>query len=365
MNVSRKRKVSINTNNNIEWLNRVFSVNQLMFAILQYIEFPACLIYAAVHSTFRQRLWPVPILPDIIKITDWHSNKQRLEMIKRRKQQFLSHTPVVANLHISVTSSLALFASHVRRAIFHKFPGRLEPRIRTLKQLFATYPLIETVEFTNNKMYKVDRSIVLSQLLQCWRTTTTNKRHLILTDYHTMPCDKWLPMSGINALTICAAQTYNWNATYLILEQPNIQFCLSQLERLIFKFAGYNMYVNDFNKWMRALYSSSHSAQPRLHHLQVYLSDMSIDRWNSTDTRQMNEQILLDLKEFPSLKTFILQMSTEYYGGGRKAKNPLLELSVISCPTSLEQLHYSKSVIGLNSKTKQLLNVSDITIVEL
>lgn len=47
----------------VNWTRQVFNVNQYMFAIWQFLEFPACLPLASVHSTWQQRLWPHRTIP--------------------------------------------------------------------------------------------------------------------------------------------------------------------------------------------------------------------------------------------------------------------------------------------------------------
>ena len=166
--ISKKRKLLEEK----DWLNQVFGVNQIMFTIWNYFDFPTPLSFSAVHSTWRQRLWPFQTIPPSLlpskikqikkqekekgrkkKKSSWET---RITTTKRRKidiqiikKETKNYQPDIKNQTnpVPITSLQALYASEVKKIVFVKLPISKCHLKCLLTQLFTSYSQIETVEF--------------------------------------------------------------------------------------------------------------------------------------------------------------------------------------------------------------------------
>lgn len=185
------------TNNN--WTRDVFDINQLMFPIWQYLAFPACLRYAAVHSHWCERLWPVSIIPKRGKETIFQLG------LKRRRAAMIF---VPATLEsVSISSAHAVITPS--KAMISNLPVRKYHMQMLPKQLFNVYNHIATLELCGNE-YKTKLCMNIENvelLLSEWqqRTLKTVNKHLILNHYRSLDV---LRMVQCESITLHTRSTF-------------------------------------------------------------------------------------------------------------------------------------------------------------
>ena len=196
---------------NLAWNEKIFGVNQLMFHIWDFLEFPTPLSLTSVHSSWKQRLWPCTTLPkniisssSSISLFKEEGNKKRKSKYysssasaRKRKRTFkLFHkwekeienfTPQKKELDSSITSLKTLYGSHKPNLslILKKLP-KCKSHISTmLEQLFTFYPTIDHIEFNGgNKTHGYNTitsyyPIITSEQINYGFTTTYTDERLI------------------------------------------------------------------------------------------------------------------------------------------------------------------------------------------
>lgn len=132
----------------VPWNEKVFDVNQLFFALLQYLEFPACLALSSVHSTWCTRLWPyttsrLAAASDVGDHTATPGRKRkraiRRERMQRIRQAMEAFEPDASRQTQSVVSAHASYGQCVTHAVFHTYPERAYHHRQMCKQLCFTY----------------------------------------------------------------------------------------------------------------------------------------------------------------------------------------------------------------------------------
>lgn len=185
-------------NNDENWNEQIFGVNQLFFSIFSCLQFPSSLPLASVHTTWCLRIWPSSVSAKILCIRSKgrKCSKAKLQRVHRDVQDFIPSVPVFRN----ATSQYAVLDVHCAK--FTTLPVQSYRNRPVLLQLFTTYPHIETVEIHGPLCH-----FRIKQLLKAWnecpgKLKTPIKKHLKLINCHTSKCYSYVSSISVSCLTI-------------------------------------------------------------------------------------------------------------------------------------------------------------------
>lgn len=342
----------------MNWIDEVFGVNQIMFAIWQYCEFPSCLHLASVHSTWKQRLWPHQTIPKsillkpitVIPAAGFKKRLSRRQHQSQVRMECKSYVVKQQQSSTSITSTQVSYGIMVKHAIIRSLPARASQCTSWLKQFFASYNHLETVDI---RCKDTQHSICLGsdnpgtqfkrllQLLQSWQNSHVVARHLIV-DSWSMFDDKHptfftlrdLPIQ-LNTLQINNATVYDQFPYPVGLQCLNIQY--QSFDGTDSPDGAFGLY------WFKRFFKYRLLKSPHLQHLRIVLPTFYIENGNLV--------IVLDLSSFTSLQTFHLQFDCiQDFVPGRN-----LSLQITSVPRTLCQFSYPALVELTSDTTKMLL----------
>ena len=144
-----------------------------MFCIWSYLEFPSCLSFSSVHSSWKTRLWPIELKEKKVKtnrrkrinrtsnISKGITNQQKKKRSCDIRDQVDNFIPLKSS--VSITSSNALYSNQVKSAVFRNLPGKELQCALTLSYLFSIYNKINTIEIVleDKKFTKVGTNLLL------------------------------------------------------------------------------------------------------------------------------------------------------------------------------------------------------------
>lgn len=115
----------------LDW-DYIFEINHLFFSFLEFIGLPACLYLAAVHSSWKQRIWPRQVLSQ-----KQHATALINKRIKRSTLNFSQH---------SLFSPNASFGYVCQKVVFSKLPETTEIGFHIMRQFFNLYTKLNSIE---------------------------------------------------------------------------------------------------------------------------------------------------------------------------------------------------------------------------
>jgi hypothetical protein len=366
--ICEKRKYITETEEH-RWLYQVFGINQILFNIFVFIEFPSVLYLSAVHSSFRAHLWPYCTLPNTLfnKILNndpviHFRTKNARQKHNRQQQSFIRHestnfVPSERDCKIAVSSINASYAPYVKHAVIRHIPKLLSQATPMLNQLFTAYNQIETVTlFTKNirdeyvprnEFVRMARPInIWQQLMQS--NNLALKFNLILTgpfifDFSFL---KHLSVVNLNSIIFPPLQLNRGGfiASGLIqwlFATPSVKHLTLHLQGLMPMYFLHEFFV-------------SHAFPSNLKAIEIHFSPQQY-LYHPTHMHLLHLHALTcDLKKnFPSLQQLKFISSVRIF-----------KLSIVSFPNSLKHLHHSNCII-LSPNTIQLLNACSINIVNI
>lgn len=340
------------------WRTEVFDVNQLMFGIWSYIPFPAILQYTAVHSSWKSRLWPHQGITKTLlaRMTKKKNNKKRsrvvlsnvrrtqyrqLKQIRNESQQFVAVAPPTNR--VSATNPRALFACHVRYAIFTSLPKNSDHLNTMLLQLFTTYTAIDTVAIhgqariipestqtyhsaynsANDWRLEITR---LCTLLKIWHASTPLlPHHLILKWCNIDHYNMLLAQSQLKSLIIYEAQ-FSWSLAFTSFNLAHVSFHLPFT----------SVYVDTINIWLREFRSCN-----VLRHLEIIVGKFTMNYAQDQQDSPTVTPINVDMRTASSLTKLRLQS----YDDNNVSFSTLIRdqscLTIRSLPDTFQELQYS------------------------
>lgn len=332
-----------------DWQDKIFGLNQYMFAIWQFLEFPYCLSLCAVHSTWRRRLWPYTTMPATLS--------QSTDPLFF-DHEAASYCSVARDLTIPVTHSEASYALCITKATIHRLPPVSSHCTPLLKQFFTCYNHIETlVILTPNHRYYLGSTSFPAQS-KCFNTLLT----------------EWSQIVGKKHLTIYYNHTvipYHSKASIFDFQPSNIQ--LQSLEI----FDAWNIdsfqfllclpvlkihFTNELNQFGRRvlmelfthLVSSQRTFVSQLAELHIHMSKYSLYGYAETLT--------LDLSLFPVLQKLHIQLgSIQIHSPGSSNQDNCLNITAL--PVSFTHLTYP-CLFTLPTSVTCLLQSRNINIVQ-
>lgn len=171
----------INNNNNNNSLYRfALDTNQIFFQILLFIGFPALLYFSSVDRSWRARIWPRQVLT----VREWKSAKTSG---KKRKNKTYVHIPIPPN-QTTIVASNCVFGAYCTKARFTQLPRTKFHRENVLKQLFVTYPRLESIEIVGEGGQDAEFTLdprAVTFLIRMWKLYSSKQNQektLCLTD---------------------------------------------------------------------------------------------------------------------------------------------------------------------------------------
>lgn len=151
--IQPRRRRLITTSSRNDWNGVVFSINQLLWSIWIYCEFPADFpAFSRVHSSWKRRLMPQK--PDLFNDLHRFRSQTYAATLSENLQYDLRYFTPIPRATVNVTSNCATML-HLTHAVFRSLPDyhNYTEFAAYVKQFFASYPTIRTVEIKAPSSY--------------------------------------------------------------------------------------------------------------------------------------------------------------------------------------------------------------------
>lgn len=327
------------------WNKTIFNVNQLMFAIWQYFEFPVCLSLSAVHSTWKQRLWPYQT---IVQSVLSHNNRtlQYFHLQHEKQMRITSDAP------LSVTSGKSSYACFITQAVIRTLPDTITHCAELLIQLFSTYKSIRILTIHSpatsflESVYRHPEYKLLNEVLKLWeQCATVQKKTLVLHAWH-------FPLSYMPPFSF---QLSNIHLDTLIIHN------FRQYYSFLFPLMLRSLHIHCSTT--ESFYSGAYWIHHFIQHLgnqncRHYLKELYLYIPTYAIYDDDNETIHLDLYNFHVLEKLHLQFQRT-----DDVQTGTLLLHVQSLPSTFSHLIYPTSV-QLHTVSNESLDMKNITLTQ-
>ena len=165
--LERNTNESNDTTTQYDWHSNIFQLNQLMFSIWSFLEFPAMLSFASVHSSWKLRLWST----QVFTVKQWKKIPRSVRRYAANGSKYLK-VPQVCDSTATITSAAAPFYPFVSQAVIKALPRTKFHTLNIINQLFTFYSCISKLTFVGGRCldddyWKLDADRIKS-LLPLW-----------------------------------------------------------------------------------------------------------------------------------------------------------------------------------------------------